>query len=84
MTAPDPSLTLLLALLEKRRAVIVDHAWRDRDAAAHLDALREVSEAIASEHQLRRANLPPRLQHYLTQCSYDKAASWIRNGGMEE
>jgi len=83
MTSPDPSLAPLLTLLEQRRAIIADHAWRDRDAAAHLEALRHVSEAITAEHQLRRAAVPPRLNHYLTQCSYDKAAAWIRSGGVE-
>jgi hypothetical protein len=80
---PDPAFPTLLSLLEKRRAVIADHAWRDRDAAAHLAALQAVSEALMAEHQLLRPQLPPRLQHYLTQCSYDKAAAWIQSGGVE-
>ena len=79
----DPHLASLLSLLEKRRAVIADHVWRDRDAAAHLTALQEVSEALVAEHQRLRPQLPPRLQHYLTQCSYDKAAAWIASGGIE-
>lgn len=79
----DPSFTPLLALLEKRRAVIADHAWRDRDAAAHLAALQQVSGSLIAEHQRLRPQLPPRLQHYLTQCSYDKAAAWIVSGGVE-
>lgn len=80
---PDPSLLPLLSLLQQRRAVIGDHAWRDHDAAAHLAALQQVSEAIAAEHQRLRPGLPPRLQHYLTQCSYDKAAAWIQSGGAD-
>ena len=80
---PNPLFPSLLALLEKRRAVIADHAWRDRDAATHLAALQEVSETLMAEHQRLRAQLPPRLQHYLTQCSYDKAAAWIESGGEE-
>jgi hypothetical protein len=73
----------LLELLDKRRAVIADHAWRDRDAASHLSALQKVSEAIMAAHLEMGRTLPPRLQHYLTQCSYDKAAAWIRSGGAE-
>lgn len=73
----------LLALLQKRRAVIADYEWRDRDAAAHLTALQEASEAITAEHLRLQGQLPPRLQHYLTQCSYDKAASWIGSDGQE-
>ena len=76
--APDPIYLPLLALLERRSAVIADHAWRDRDAATHLAALQEVSEALMAEPQL-----PARLRHYLTQCSYSKAAAWIESGGVE-
>ncbi len=82
---PDPSLLPLLpllALLQQRRAVIADHPWRDRDAPAHLAALQAISEAILAEHQVLRPQLPPRLQHYLAQCSFDKAAAWIESGGQ--
>ncbi len=79
----NTTLLPLLELLDRRRAVIADHAWRDRDAPAHLAALQEVSEAIVATHQDHGRTLPPRLQHYLTQCSYDKAAAWIRSGGAE-
>ena len=81
--SPDPLFTNLLSMLQKRRAVIADHAWRDRDASSHLTALQQVSEALMAEHQRLRPQLPPRLQHYLTQCSYDKAAAWIESGGVE-
>lgn len=84
MTAlPDPALLPLLTLLQRRREIIADHAWRDRDAASHLSALQEVSESLMAEHQRIRPGLPGRLQHYLTQCSYDKAAAWIQSGGAE-
>lgn len=79
----NPLFNPLLLLLENRRAVIADHAWRDRDAANHLAALQQISEALMAEHQRMRPQLPARLQHYLTQCSYDKAAAWIQSGGVE-
>jgi hypothetical protein len=79
----DSPFSALLSLLEKRRTVIADHAARDRDASAHLAALQEVSEALMAEHQRLRPQLPPRLQHYLSQCSYDKATAWILSGGAE-
>lgn len=82
-SAINPTLLPLLELLDRRRAVIADHASRDRDAASHLAALQEVSEGIMAAHQEMGRTLPPRLQHYLTQCSYDKAAAWIRSGGAE-
>ena len=79
---PDSTYDPLLTLLQQRRALIADHAWRDRDAPAHLAALQAISEALTAEHQRLRPQLPPRLQHYLTQCSYDKAAAWIESGGQ--
>ena len=67
-------------LLVERLEVIADHAWRDRDAAGHLERLKQVSEALVAEHERLRSlgSLPPRLQHYLTQCSYSKALDWLR------
>lgn len=66
----------LEALLRKRLEVIADHALRDRDPAAHLDALREVSLAIAAAAEAVPA-LPPRLGHFLERCSYEKALEFI-------
>ena len=83
--SPQPAYDTLLTLLQRRQGVIADHALRDRDAPAHLAALQEVSEALTAEHQrLHPAGLPPRLHHYLTQCSYEKAMVWIETGGTRE
>lgn len=75
----------LTILLEERLAVIADHAWRDRDAAGHLEQLKSVSVRLQQEHeQLRgqlRGQLPARLNHYLTQASYSKALDWLRSDG---
>ncbi|MBL9177745.1 MAG: hypothetical protein JNM65_06760, partial [Verrucomicrobiaceae bacterium] len=51
----------LRALLQRRVGLIADHAFRDRDAAAHLEALKNVSEELMAEHQKLRPRLPPRL-----------------------
>lgn len=71
---------LLHRLLRQRLDVIADHAWRDRDPAAHLDALRGVAEAIQAEHARLRPQLPPRLQHYLQQSSLQKALDYLEQG----
>lgn len=71
----------LATLLEERLAVIADHAWRDRDAAGHLEQLKNVSERLQQEHQRLRGQLPARLNHYLTQASFSKALEWIRTDG---
>lgn len=68
---------LLHRLLRQRLDVIADHAWRDRDPSAHLDALRNVSEAIQAEQARLRPQLPPRLQHYLQQSSLQKALEYL-------
>lgn len=68
-------------LLQKRLDIIADHAWRDRDPAAHLTGLREVSEAIAAEHARLRGRVPSRLNHFLTQASYAKALEFLEANG---
>ena len=65
-------------LLEQRTAVIANHHLRDRDPDAHLDQLRSVSEALVAAHREVESSIDPRLNHFLTQCSYEKALEHIR------
>ena len=67
----------LIELLRRRVAIIADHAWRDRDAAAHLTALREVSEKIASWTLAHRTEVDAQLRHYLGNASYQKALAHL-------
>ncbi|WP_395742556.1 hypothetical protein [Prosthecobacter sp.] len=67
----------LRTLLRRRLDLIADHAFRDRDAAAHLEALKQVSEELTIEHVRLRAQLPPRLNHFLTQASFSKALEYL-------
>ncbi|MGC4014030.1 MAG: hypothetical protein QM755_05850 [Luteolibacter sp.] len=69
----------LQTLLLHRLAVINDHAWRDRDAAAHLDALREASEALTEWTRLHRTEIDPQLRHFLANASYQKALAHIES-----
>lgn len=64
---------LLLALLRRRLAIIEDHAWRDRDPAAHLEALKTVSEEITAWTAAHRTSVDSQLRHYLGNCSFQKA-----------
>ena len=64
-------------LLEQRLRVIADHDLRARDAAAHLEQLKEVSLRLVAEQERLEGHLPPRLKHFLTQASYSKALEWI-------
>ena len=79
---PDTStsqanLSQLRELLQQRVKIIADHEWRDRDSAAHLDALKTVSEAIDTFHRDNHGVLDARLRHYLANASYQKALDWV-------
>lgn len=63
----------LIDLLRRREAIIADHGWRDRDAAAHLEGLKEVSEAISAWTAAHRTAVDARMRHYLANASYQKA-----------
>lgn len=69
--------TELAGLLRRRLAVIGDAAFRDRDPEAHLEALKTVSEAIMAKHADLKPTLHPRLDHFLTNCSYEKALDYL-------
>jgi len=69
----------LIDLLKRRETVIGDHSWRDRDPAAHLDALREVSEAITAWHQANQTHIDPQLRHYLQKSSFAKALAHLES-----
>ncbi len=68
--------------LRRRRDIIADHAWRDRDAAGHLDALKEVSVAIETSAAALPRPVEQRLSHFLKQCSYDKALAFLEETGQ--
>lgn len=63
--------------VKARLDIVADHAFRDRDAAAHLEALK----AAAARLDALVANLPPEinpeLRHYLERQSYTKALAWL-------
>lgn len=63
----------LQALLKTRLAIISDHALRDRDPAAQLESLKEVSAQIDSYAKAHHQAFDARLRHYLSNCSYQKA-----------
>ncbi|MDZ4288024.1 MAG: hypothetical protein U0984_08700 [Prosthecobacter sp.] len=73
----NPEFTTLHDLLRRRLDVIADHGLRERDPTAQLDRLREVSEALAKEHERLRPILPARLNHFLTQSSLSKALEYL-------
>ncbi|MES2924835.1 MAG: hypothetical protein V4819_24990 [Verrucomicrobiota bacterium] len=64
-------------LLRQRVAIIADHAWRDRDAAGHLEALKDVSEKISAWTLAHRTEVDAQLRHYLGNASYQKALAHL-------
>ncbi|MEM7146787.1 MAG: hypothetical protein AAF591_16765 [Verrucomicrobiota bacterium] len=82
MTTSPPSkeeFQILATLLEQRLDVIADHAFRDRDPDAHLEALKSVSEEILAWHTRHHDQLPPRLEHFLAGSSYQKAQAYVQS-----
>lgn len=67
----------LIDLLRRRVAIIADHAWRDRDAAGHLEALKEVSEKISAWTKAHRTEVDAQMRHYLANASYQKALAYL-------
>jgi hypothetical protein len=69
----------LIELLRRRETIVANHAWRDRDPADHLDALRSVSEEITAWTAAHRAELDGRLRHYLANASFRKALEHLES-----
>jgi hypothetical protein len=67
----------LTTLLRRRVAIIADHAWRDRDAAEHLEALKSVSEEITTWTLAHRIEVDAQMRHYLANASYQKALAHL-------
>ena len=67
----------LIQLLRRRESIIADHAWRDRDAAGHLDALKSVSEEISTWSATHPQVIDARLRHYLANASFAKALAHL-------
>jgi hypothetical protein len=70
----------LIQLLRRREEIIADHAWRDRDPAAHLDALRTVSESIIAWFETNYDQIDGRLRHFLGNASFAKALAHLEAG----
>jgi hypothetical protein len=62
--------------LRERIAIIHDEESR-RNADAHMERLREVSEKIDKLQAALPQPLDPRLAHYLQRQSYDKALEFL-------
>lgn len=75
-------LALLKSALQRRLEVVGDSALRERDPAAHLEALKSAAEKLDEiVHALPR-EIDPMLRHYLERQSYIKALAWLNERGI--
>ena len=70
----------LVDALEARIAVIADREFCERDPEGHLEALKNVSEAITSWREMHRGEIDANLDHFLTGASYQKALLYLQTG----
>lgn len=63
--------------VKARLDIVADHAFRNRDAAAHLEALKVAAGQLDTLVGSLPANTDPTLRHYLERQSYTKALAWL-------
>ncbi len=73
------SLHDLKLAVQKRLEVVADHELRDRDQAAHLEALKSAHRELESQRSLLPSNTDPQLLHFLERQSYEKALAFLKN-----
>jgi len=67
----------LHAAVKARLDIVADHAFRDRDAAAHLEALKAAATKLDRLVATLPADVDSTLRHYLERQSYTKALAWL-------
>jgi len=72
-----PDYEELVKLLKARLETISDTDFRDRDPEGHLERLKTVSEVIFSKHKALEGQIPSRLDHFLSGCSYQKTLVFL-------
>lgn len=63
--------------VKARLDLVADHAFRDRDPAAHLSALKSAAQRLDAEIAGLPSDADPTLRHYLERQSYTKALAWL-------
>lgn len=67
----------LHAAVKARLDIVADHDFRDRDAAAHLEALKSAAATLDGLVAGLPPDTDPNLRHYLERQSYTKALAWL-------
>ena len=69
----------LAEVLRTRLTIIGDRALRESDPAEQLNQLKAASERIVQIQKELPGDCDPHLQHYLQNCSYDKALAFLES-----
>ena len=67
----------LQAALRKRLDIVADHELRDRDPAAHLEAIKAAHRELETQIAALPPGTDPRLLHFLERQSYEKAVAFL-------
>lgn len=67
----------LHAAVKRRLDLVADHAFRDRDPAAHLAALKSAAAELDTLVRELPTDCDGELRHYLERQSYTKALAWL-------
>jgi hypothetical protein len=71
----------LRVAVQTRLDIVADHAFRDRDSAAHLEALKSAAANLDALLASLPSDTDPTLRHYLERQSYTKALAWLHDAG---
>jgi hypothetical protein len=69
----------LRVAVQTRLDIVADHAFRDRDSAAHLEALKSAAANLDALLASLPSDTDPTLRHYLERQSYTKALAWLQD-----
>jgi hypothetical protein len=69
----------LRVAVQTRLDIVADHAFRDRDSAAHLEALKSAAANLDALLASLPSDTDPTLRHYLERHSYTKALAWLQD-----
>ncbi|MCK9588107.1 MAG: hypothetical protein WC076_07365 [Terrimicrobiaceae bacterium] len=67
------------AALRNRLDVVADHTLRNRDPAAHLEAIKAAHRALELQVAALSPGTDPRLLHFLERQSYEKALALLQS-----
>ncbi len=69
----------LRVAVQTRLDIVADHAFRDRDSEAHLEALKSAAANLDALVATLPSDTDPTLRHYLERQSYTKALAWLQD-----